>query len=216
MTNKTNLWLGGTVVAVLAILGIGWMLLVGPAFDSVSETNALVDEVEDQNTALRAQTNTLRAQFQNIDTLQAELEVLQTQIPDALGMDTYLKQVSDLAEANGTFVGKVVVSDPVALVAPTPAPAAPADGSATAAQPPAAPVSKAVAVPVSIEILGSRDAVLSTVAGLQGVDQRLFLVSRLDGDITKERAASGGYPAMNAGDLLMTVQGYVFVQPPTP
>ncbi|MCL2454184.1 MAG: hypothetical protein FWD18_02605 [Micrococcales bacterium] len=217
MQNKTNLWIGGTVFAVLAVLGAGWLLAVGPGFEAVSETAARTEQVESQNRALTAQNTTLRRQYEQIDTLKAELARLNDQIPNTISQDTFFAQLGNVATANGVFIGSLGLQPAVSLgsLAAEPA-AAPAEGSDVDATVGAAPVaaSSGMAIPVTIDMVGSKDAVLATVGWIQGVDHRLFLVTAIDGRGTRDEGPQGGWPGTSRGDMRVLVTGYIFVQPP--
>ena len=222
MPNKVNLWVAGAVVAVLAIFAAAWFLLISPVLDTASSLDDQRTQVEGQNQALTAQNATLRQQFANIDQMRADLALLHEEIPATVGTDSFLDQLGTIASDNGATITKVDWQPAVAVTKPTTAPA-PADastadasaaGSADAPTPVASPTATTQAIPVSIGVDGSRDAVLGTIAGLQKVDQRLFLVGQIDIKGTPVGQAQPGLPDAVAGDVTAIVSGYIFVQPP--
>lgn len=205
MQNKTSVWAGGAAVVIIAIFAAAYFLLIGPVLDSTAETDDQRTQVEAQNQALRTQNTTLRAQFEHIDTLRAQLAVLHVQVPDAVEWDTFTTLVGDLANANGAVVTSLTgaAATPLAGMAT----ATPDDATAGAAA-----TATGMAIPVTLAFQGSPDAVLGTIENLQGVDQRLFLVQTVE--VKGLTPSENALPPVAPGDVGAVINGYILVQPP--
>lgn len=68
-----------------------------------------------------------------------------------------------------------------------------------------------VAVPVSITVLGNVAGGVNFLGALQHQEERLFLVTALDGAGQDESEAEGARPATVRGDLELIITGYVYV-----
>ncbi|HWH26359.1 MAG TPA: hypothetical protein VNT53_06920 [Pseudolysinimonas sp.] len=204
-----------SIAVMLLIPLIGWFLVAQPQFASASAANeqrASTDEVANSSRAAVAK---LKADSENIDALNEQLDKLRSSIPAGVDSSRYIEGLNALALVSGVTITSIKVdqAEPYAPAVP-PAAAAPEGAAAGGASPsptpsgtptPAATVPPApnpaivtnslitpgsfVTIPVQISVAGSWDAILGFLQGLQNGD-RLFLVSKI-GTTTSEGGLTG-------------------------
>lgn len=177
----SRLWTigAGLVAAVLVLLG--WMLLISPQLDAATSSKQEAQETTDSNDVLRARLASLEADYANMTGLQAELDTLHRQFPAGLELSDFVRRLAGLAGESGAGVQSVSRSEPVARE----------------------DVTAVWEVPISLTVTGTHDQILAYVDRLQGVDDRLFLVTQL---------------TMSPGDdeiMTGSVSGSTFVLPGT-
>lgn len=220
---KTGPWIAGTVVVSLLLGAAGWFLLIAPTFAGATEVRMEAEAQVAQNDITRGRINELKAQFEQIDTLTAELAALRSQIPTDAQSAEYRRQLGATAATHGVTVISVQTSTAMA-VAPPAAAAAPAEGEAEAAPTdeatappagtePAAPQQSLFAIPVTVDVVGTYAGVLAFLSDLQATQPRLLAVETLTATSQQVAEASGGKAATAAGDLQLVVTGYLFAQP---
>jgi len=237
MQSKAFQWIAGTAALVLVILAGGWLLLVSKTFDAAAEIDAEREQVEQGNQALEARIAMLRAQFEKIDELRAELAELRKGIPDRAELDALLDQVHDIAEEHEVTVAglkadqAVEVGDTLSVVlteiaeaevgaADTP-PAAETSESEEpeAEEAPAAELPKVVveavdglySIQLRLTVQGSYENVLAFLEDLQARIDRLYLVQTISAASLTEGEGGDGLPATENGDVSLETAGHVFV-----
>lgn len=221
---KTGAWIAGTVVVSLLLGVAGWFLAISPALASASEKRLEAEAQVAQNDVARARINQLKAQFEQMDSLTAQLGTLRGQLPTDAQLAEFKRQVAATAAVHAVTVIAVQTSTPAPVAAPAPAApvadtadpaAAPAEPAAdpAAAQPAAAPDASLYAVPVTIDVLGGYANVLAFLSDLQQAQPRLLAVESITNASQQAAEPSGGKPATAAGDLGMVVTGYLFALP---
>ncbi|WP_149204839.1 hypothetical protein [Actinotalea subterranea] len=233
MASKTRTWAVGTALLAVVILVGTWFLAAAPKLKEAGETRVAVDDALARQDMLRVQLETLRTQFEELDTYKAELAAIQGQIPAVADLTGYIRQLQAAAETTGVTIVGVTPGTPTALVPVTAvvavepesvadAPAEDADaaddagatdGTATA---PAAPTSRLVSVPVSIQVMGTYANTTAFLETVQTGNQRLYLVSAINATTLDDAEASGGKPASARGDLDLTIDGFIYVLPEDP
>lgn len=234
-------WVFGTVVLILAIFAGTWFFAASPRFEDAAETASLAEDTRSRNDLLELENAQLKADFANLDTYKAELAELQAQIPLAAELSDYSRTIDAIAVSTGVFVTAVSPGVPTAVTFPTPLTPAPepeptseetetdtveADGGETgditdvatnaAADEPTAQTGPTqidgfVAVPFQITVVGPYANVSAFLGALQTGQERLFLVTGVDAVQQDAQDASGGRPAVAAGDLELTVRGFTYV-----
>ncbi len=155
--SPTRLWtIGAAVVAALLVL-VGWMVLISPQLDTASASRDEAQRTTESNDLLRARLAVLAEDHANIATLQAELDALHAQFPTSLELSDFVRRLAALATESGASVQSVARSEPAARE----------------------DVETVWEVPVSLTVTGTHDQILAYIERLQGVDDRLFLVSGL-------------------------------------
>ena len=135
-------WVVGTVVIVGAVAALGWFAGIQPALQAAAATDAARVDVEAQNALYEAQLVQLREDYENIDTLRAEVEALRAVIPDHADYSGFVAELNALAGATATTITNVVIGDatwytaaptaaaPPATTEPTPTAGAAESGAA--------------------------------------------------------------------------------------
>lgn len=206
-------WAFGTVVIVGGVAALGWFAGIQPALQAAAVTDAARIDVEAQNALYEAQLVQLREDYENIDTLRAEVEELRVVIPNHADYAGFVAELNALAGATATTVTNVVIGDatwytaaPTAAAPPTgtePTPtadaAAPAGETAAAAADDGGQViplpnadgtvngSNFIAIPVQLQVTGDY---LVFLRALQG-HERLFLVTGFNAVTDAPTSVSG-------------------------
>lgn len=229
---KATGWVAGAVFLALLMAGGAWLLAISPVRDQASTARTEAQSIRDSNELLRTKIDRLRAQFEDIDEYKADLQAMRLQIPTEALLSEYLRDVDELAVANGVTVTILnsdvgqslvpVTAEPEATAeAEEPAeatddtaadPADPAAEPAAEPEPPAPAVLEGfVGIPISVTVVGPYEQVVAFVAAIQSGTDRLFLVVTFNGTAQKDQEASGGRPATAVGDLELTVSGVIYV-----
>jgi Tfp pilus assembly protein PilO len=242
-TSRKATWIAGAVVVSLLMVVATWFLLASPVLATAGETNDQAASAEEQNRILEAQVETLKADFARIDEYRAELAGLRTQLPTDAELAPLLRELDAAAVAHSVALVDVQVQAPTAVAAPvaesTPAPAAEAatSGEGVSTEAPAEPaatpdaqspqdaqaaVDSAVAaivpagltaVPVSLTVVGTYDAVTAFLDDVQNRTTRLFLAATISATAQSQAESGGGRPATEPGDLELTVTGFAYALP---
>lgn len=193
----------GAILLSAAIVALGWFLGVSPRLADAAAADGERQDVQSQNEGLEAQLVQLRADYERIDELRAEVSELRASIPDIADYAGFVSELNALSGSTGAAVHRLTIGDaswyatqladaPVTAdpVAP-PAGSASADGAAAAEAPAAESVegpipvpidttlingSNFVAIPVTIELTADYDQSMALMTALQA-DKRLFLVT---------------------------------------
>lgn len=223
---KTRAWVAGTVVACLLLTVAAWFLLIAPQRAEAADLRDQAVAAADNNALLELRIAELKAEFAELPQRQAELAVVKKALPEEAQMPTLVRDLDALAATSGVTLMSLTPSPavPVVTAAPaapatadpaTPDPAADADSAAAPDAAPAAAATEALlSVPVSISVVGNFFNAEVFLRGLQEELSRDYLVNGLNVVAETAGEASGGKPAVNNGDVTMTVTGSVFVLVP--
>lgn len=236
-----RLWIIGAAVLFGAIVVLGWILGISPRLSEASAATMERVAVEQQNEAYELKLAALKKQFENIGDLQAELNELRQSVPVEAALPAFVGQLNAISVANKVELTSISVTDaqlydPV-LAAPPPVESV-ADKDATEPSTDSEPVdvesepaperAKAsdllsagnfVAVPVSVQVVGSHASVLNFIDGVQKGD-RLALVTAF----TTETQDSSSAPAAtvssetdevdaapSSASVKATISAYIYV-----
>jgi Tfp pilus assembly protein PilO len=213
MTKLRQLWLL-TAVGALAILGVGYFVLVSPKASKAASLRAEAQQQVDANTRLKGQIAQLNKQKKDLPKQQAELEKFAAKIPNNPALPSLVRALSDAAENSGVDLVSMSPATPVLVPA-----AAGGLTTAASATSPATPLSLAQ-IPISVQIDGTYSQVSQFLAEIEGMT-RAFLVS---GVTMKEAPAktTDGAPVAEgySGVLRVQLTGSMFmtakVAPPAP
>lgn len=119
--SKTQTWIVGTVVLIILILAATWFLMVTPKLSQTEETRVANDDAMAQQDQLHNELATLRSQFETIDELRAELDVLRTQIPATPRLSEYVRQLDAIGVQFGVTIIQLgpVAPEPFGVIAST-------------------------------------------------------------------------------------------------
>ncbi len=220
--DKNRLWTIGSVLLIVAVLGLGFLLGVQPQLSAIATANTERATVDATNAAAEVKLAALKKQFEGIDELKAELAPLVESVPTGANAPELVDQLDALAKGVGVTLTSITVNDaeqytPVAAPAPAPVPeadaaseSASADTAAVVPEPaaPAAgspPVVNSLVTPgnfavlqVQVVVKGTYAQVLDYVNGLQS-GTRLFLVTTLS---TTKNSENDGIVEATIGGLV--------------
>ncbi len=179
--NLARVWVGGGILAVVAVLAGGWVLGVQPMLATAEDNRAQRASVAALVATQERQLAELKEQAENRDELEDDVETLRAALPEGTAMPELVGEINELASAAGVRITAFGSSEALALAdAATAEPAAEdaAGGTAAAAAPGTPTDSGTVAIPVQFTAKGSLDALLDFLARVQDAD-RLLLPSGL-------------------------------------
>jgi len=196
--NATRLWTFGAVVVIAAILVLGWLIGAAPLLQQAGAADSDRTAVETQNLAQRAALETMKADFERLDEVQAELAELQASVPAEEQADYFARGVEQAALRHGVrptsvvvgelpFLGGATGEEPLAL-------------SGTGGVATSTPAGTVYALPVTIGLEGTGLDIMATLRDLQALP-RLFLVT---GVTVTSAEVDGELPTG-------TISGYIFI-----
>jgi Tfp pilus assembly protein PilO len=200
---KTRQWAILTVVVVLVVLAGGWFMLVSPQRSKASDVRDQVTTAQQNNTQLKNELASLKAERKDLPKVQAQLAKLASQLPSNPGLPSLVRELSAAADSAGVDLVSLSPSTPTFVVsaaaATTLTPAAPApsaspgtdsssststtdtSGAATTPVTPTAPAAtygQLAQVPLTVVVNGSYFEIEEFVSNLEAL-KRPFLTSAL-------------------------------------
>ena len=191
-----RIWTVGAVLVIGGILALGWLIGVSPLLAQSVAADAERASVEAQNLTQRSQLEIMKADFENLDVIAAELAPLQESIPAEERTEVFAATVESFATANGVDLTSYVAGELPFLGAPVDGATTSTAGTGGIAL--STQAGTVYAIPITIGFEGTPEAVLKTVDALQH-GRRLFLVN----SVTFDRGTRGSPSA--------TVTGYIFI-----
>lgn len=200
----------------LALIALGWFVVLSPQLDRASQSDAQRAQIEAQNEIERTVLADMKAQYENLDELLEDLEELRISVPGDQDLRAFFDQIAAAAGAAGVVLNDVSVEGALpyaaalaegGVVAEAPA-EAPAEeqpagrliGGGDLVSPPvpsAALQSNLYVLPISMSITADVNQASAFLRILQGLDGRLILVDGL---------------SMTLGTSLTgEITGYIFV-----
>jgi hypothetical protein len=222
--SSTRTWSAGAAAVSILLVVAAWFLLIGPKrSDAAALKQQRVTQVA-TNQQLQLDISQLKAQSASLPAKQAELAVIQRQLPNNPALPTLIRNLSSIADQAGLTLTSIAPGAPTAVPsAGASTPANGATGSATSGTAAAsATPSSVVAIPVTIITTGSYAENELFLQKLQTSVTRAFLVQGLTlAPGTAANASSGGSSTSNTdtlssgNNLALTITGEVFVMPTT-
>lgn len=205
-------WLGGGAVAAVAILLIGWFMVIHPQLSSAAATHSESDSAQLQIVLLQAKNTKLKKQNEDAAALRASLAAALAQLPSDGGLPAFTRQLSAQATANSVALTSVIIGAATPLTAPTAAVAATTEGGIAPAAAPAAASSDAlVQIPVSVSATGLGRNDMAFLKAIQVTGPRRALVT------ASQLAPSGGGAASGiTGPCTLTLTLTIFSAPISP
>ncbi|TFB75948.1 hypothetical protein E3O06_04760 [Cryobacterium glaciale] len=213
----TKWWAVGAILVIVLVVSAGFTLGISPKLEELSASRATRTAALAQNEVYELQLAALQREFDGLETVQDELAVLREAIPEGAALPAFVGQLDAIAGRTSVTLTEFSSADallyapvvpdttvPDTTVPDTTVPDTTAPGAADAAA--AAPsalvtTDNFVAVPVTISVTGSFDAVLQFLDGLQS-GQRLMTVTSF----------SSGTPSADAPDRVTgQIAGIVYV-----
>jgi hypothetical protein len=182
----------------LALIALGWFVILSPMLDRAAQSDAQRAQVEAQNEVERTVLAEMKAQYENLDELLLQLEELRVSVPGDQDLRAFFDQIAAAAGTAGVVLNDVSVEGALpytaaiaegGAVAP-PAEEAPAEttdeepiGNLSATRdivpppvPSAALQSNLYVLPISMSITADVNQASKFLRILQGLDGRLILV----------------------------------------
>jgi Tfp pilus assembly protein PilO len=180
----------------IAILALGWFLGVSPKLQEMTLAQESAVATDAQNLATQATTAQLKADFENLPAVSAELAKLRKSIPATADYTGFLNELSSIVDANDALLTGFTPSASIVLTAGAAPAAPPAEGEvATELQD-----GTLVAIPTMISASGSLADLLGFVDDLQH-STRLYLVGSLSFNESTDLT----------GSFTVSVDGYAYV-----
>ena len=190
----TKWWLVGAMLVIALVVLAGFTLGISPKLEEVGVARATRTAALAQNEVYEQQLAALQREFDGLETVQDELAVLRAAIPEGAALPAFIGQLDAIAGRTSVTVTEFSSADampyvPVVPAADATAPgttapgttapgttAADTGGAGPAAASPLVTAENFIAVPVTISVAGSFDAVLEFLDGVQN-GQRLMTVT---------------------------------------
>ena len=226
--NAIRLWVIGGALVAIGLAAFGWFVGIQPKLAEIARAELSRQQAVELNIQNELVLADLKEQYEQLDELSADLEKLQLAVPYTVDAPNFFRQLNGLAAATGVSVSEITIDEARAYGAPPPVvpveePAADAASEDSAASDPApepvaaaAPISPPsvtdprvtaanfVAVPVTVTVSGTYNAVQSFVSAAQH-GERLFLA--LGMNLTPSDAAAVGGEALYSG----VINGFIYV-----
>jgi hypothetical protein len=160
-----RIWALVGVLAAVALILIGWFLLIGPQRAETQSLRERVTVSEDQAVVLQRRLTELRAQAAELPRYRAELATNRKALPTVPDTPDFVREVQAAGEQTGVAVTSVSVGEPAAGTA-----GAPAAGGSTAAVP------GVFTLPIALTCKGSANQLQAFLDQLQRERPRAVLV----------------------------------------
>ena len=102
-------WLGGGVAGAVALLAIGWFLLIGPQNSETTSLNDQTSTEQDRADTIQRRVAELRDQERNLPIYQAQLATGRQALPATPGLPDFLRLLQSAGDASGVSVSGVSV-----------------------------------------------------------------------------------------------------------
>lgn len=194
----TRIWTFGAAALIVAVLALGWFLGIAPLLAQKAAADSERANVEAQTATQQAQLQIMKADYENLDTILAELKPLEESIPSSEGVELFAAYVSSVAASHELTVTSYVAAEmPYGGAVVEGEAATTSSGTGGPALTTAA--GTVYALPITIGFEGTPEALTDAVRTLQ-TGPRLFLVQNM----SFSRGTAGGTPTA-------TVVGYLFL-----
>ncbi|GAA0275781.1 type 4a pilus biogenesis protein PilO [Cryptosporangium japonicum] len=176
-------WVIGGVAGAVALILLGWLLLIRPQLTEASDLRDRTATAEDGIAGLRKRLAQVRAENANLDNYRSAYATARTALPTSDKMTTFLRDTQSAATLAATSIEGVSVGTPVAL----------ADGAV-------------YGLPITVAAEGSATALDGFLHRMQRVQPRTVLVKTLS------LASAEEDPVMD-GRITLTIEMQAFVAP---
>ncbi|MBN1173629.1 MAG: type 4a pilus biogenesis protein PilO [Micromonosporaceae bacterium] len=182
---RDRLWNIATAAGVVLLLALGWMVLIGPAYDEAASIDREAETTEDRVVDLQRRLAQLRQQNQDLARYQQQLATDRQALPTQPALADLLRQIQAAGAASGTTM--------VGLIVGASTQTATAGGSVES-------------LPVTVTVDGSAAQVAGFLDQMQRVQPRAVLINSMNA-VPKDE--SGSF----AGAVTLTLTMQIFVAP---
>lgn len=174
------------VLGLIAILAIGWLVLISPQHSKANDLKAQANDSTGQIALMSHHLSDLRAASTKVAQFQDELAVDQRALPATDGIPAFLRSLQATADASGVGVTSVSVSDPKSTTSTATATTAPATGSGQSAG------GATYEMDISLSATGPLDSLIAFMKAMQQGDRAaLVTAAALD-------TSTGSLPTLTA------------------
>lgn len=211
---KMRQWSILTAVGVVAVLALGWFLLVSPQRSHAADLRTQAASQQSANATLQSQVNQLEQQKKGLPAQQRLLDQIATKIPGDPQLPALIRQLS--AAAQGANVDLVSLSPGApALATATSAPAASSLTAGAASH--ASAASTLAQIPVTLQVTGSYFNVESFFAAVEKLKRAMlvtgFALTPGGGTSSAGSSSGGSASAQVPGTLTGQITAMVFESP---
>jgi Tfp pilus assembly protein PilO len=207
--NRNKTWVIGAILAIVFIMGGGWLIGIQPQMSAIGDANQKRATVQLQNETSQALLVKLKKDYENIDKLKQQLNSLRVAVPSSAEIPTFVTELNSLASSHQIIVKSISVSD-AKPYSPTVASSGSAQSATTNSK---ITPANFILIPVQLSVSGPYAKVLVFVHQVQ-IGSRLFFVSMLSssgstdakGTSNAQRATASTPEKVDA-----TVAGLVYV-----
>lgn len=207
--NKNKTWVMGAVLAIVLIIGGGWLVGIRPQMSAIADANQKRATVQLQNATSQALLVKLRKDYEGIDKLNQQLNLLRVAVPSSAQISTFVTELNTLASSHQIIVKSISVSD-AKPYSPSVATTGSAQSAATNSKITSA---NFILIPVQLSVSGPYAKVLDFVHQVQ-IGSRLFFVSMLSssGSTDTKGTANAKRPTAATPEKVdATIGGLVYV-----
>lgn len=204
--DKLKQWVVLSAVTSLAVLALGWFLLVAPQRHQAADLHAQQASAESENDGLRTKLSVLRSEADKVGEQQAQLDSIARQIPDVPGQPDLVRALQQAATGAGV---QLVTVAPGALQAAVSATSPTSTGSAASTG-----TSSLQAMPVSITAAGTYFQVQQFLAALEQLPRALRVTNvSLANGLDPTQTQSSGVQIDDGKHVLATLTAQAYVAP---
>jgi Tfp pilus assembly protein PilO len=172
--NKNRLWVVGTSITIVVIIGGGWLFGIQPQMSVIASDNQMRASVQVQNSLNEVLLAKLKRDYQGIIQLRQQLDSLRSAIPASEEIPAFVTELNTLAKKYGVTIKSISVSD----AKPYSPLVSPAGGASSTITNPKITPANFVLIPIQLTVSGPYAKVLEFVHQVQ-IGSRLFFVSML-------------------------------------
>jgi len=114
--SSNRIWTIGAAVVILGVLVATWFLGVSPQITAAGAAATERTDVEAQNQVQEAALNALKKQFDELDTIKADLDDARKVVPSARDKSLFSKQIDQLSTKYGITITSLAFADPKPFV----------------------------------------------------------------------------------------------------
>ncbi len=189
--SQRRAWVAGAAAAMVLLIIAGYFLAIHPKIAEASDLRAQRVSQEQANNQLSLDIAQLKSEFASLPAKQAELAVIQQQLPSAPNLPTMIRSLTGIGNEAGVTVVSISPSTP----------------SASAGN-----VTGLFAIPVTVVVQGDFASSELFIQKLQTEVRRAFLVTAIG--VTKASGTPGSSTPPANGTVALTVTGDIFVLQP--
>lgn len=200
-----------TLVAVLAVLAAGWLLLVSPKRADVADLSAQATAQRQASEQLRTRLAVLRGQAARLPEQRAEIAAVAQKIPSSTAVPELVRALTAAARSAGVELVSVAPTAPVPVTAAGAPATAPTTGAVHAPGTPVAAVTSLSSMSVATQVVGGYYGVEQFLDRLEGLARAYKVISVNLAPGANPMLPSTSAAADRGNSISATVTGLVYV-----